>query len=308
VAKGGRPGREGTRPSHPGGIAWISNRRGQRAWRDEVRAFLRENVTPELLGEKAERGFEHAGGHLSAFRKKVGAKDWWGLNWPKEYGGLGLGPVYQHILVNEFEYFGVPGPDLTVTSVAPMIMRYGTRQNKEQNKEEFLPPIDSPGIEVRPLITWDDFRTNETLFTSVRVPRTNLIGEVNCGWQYLTGALDLERGALTNAGDLRRAVDEVIAAAPAPGSTSGRTPGTRVPTFPASRGCSWSTSAASTTARGGAMRWWTPATRASPSGKRPRASGARFPPASFPGRPPLFLRPGNVMAGGDGAESRTRSG
>ncbi len=36
---------------------------GQRAWRDEIRAFLRENVTPELLRERAERGFEHAGGH-----------------------------------------------------------------------------------------------------------------------------------------------------------------------------------------------------------------------------------------------------
>ena len=256
----------------------------QRAWRDEVRAFLRENVTEGLVRERAERGFEHPGGHLASFKKKVGEKGWWGLNWPTEYGGLGLGPVYQHILVNEFEYWGVPGPDLTVTSVAPMIMRYGT----QGNKEEFLPqiargdlsvavgysepnagtdlaslktradldgdewvingqkiwnslahmatheglcvrtdqkapkhrgisvimvPIDSPGIEVRPLITWDDFRTNETFFTDVRVPRTNLIGEVNRGWQYITGALDLERGALTNAGDLRRAVDEVIAAA-----------------------------------------------------------------------------------------------
>lgn len=256
----------------------------QRAWRDEVRAFLRENVTADLVRERAERGFEHPGGHLAAFRKKVGEKGWWGLNWPTEYGGLGLGPVYQHILVNEFEYWGVPGPDLTVTSVAPMIMRYGT----QQNKEEFLPqiargelsvavgysepnagtdlaslktradldgdewvingqkiwnslahvathewlcvrtdadapkhrgisvimvPISSPGIEVRPLITWDDFRTSETFFTNVRVPKTNLIGEVNRGWQYITGALDLERGALTNAGDLRRAVDEVIAAA-----------------------------------------------------------------------------------------------
>lgn len=256
----------------------------QRAWREEVRAFLRENVTPELIRERAERGYEHPGGHLAAFRKKVGEKGWWGLNWPTEYGGLGLGPVYQHILVDEFEYWGAPSPDLTVTSVAPMIMRYGT----QRNKEEFLPsiargeltialgysepnagtdlaslktrgdldgdewvingqkiwnsqahmathewlcvrtdqdapkhrgisvimvPITTPGIEIRPLITWDDFRTNQTFFTNVRVPKTNLIGEMNRGWQYITGALDLERGALTNAGDLRRAVDDLIVAA-----------------------------------------------------------------------------------------------
>jgi alkylation response protein AidB-like acyl-CoA dehydrogenase len=271
--------------SSPGGIAMdFELDKDQRAWRDEVRAFLRENVTPELLRERQERGFEHPGGQLATFKRKVAEKGWWGLNWPAEYGGLGLGPVYQHILVNEFEYWGVPGPDLTVTSVAPMIMRYGT----QQNKEEFLPPIacgdltvavgysepnagtdlaslktradldgdewvingqkiwnslahmathewlcvrtdqeapkhrgisviivpiSTPGVDVRPLITWDDFRTNETFFTDVRVPRTNLIGEVNRGWQYITGALDLERGALTNAGDLRRAVDEIIAAA-----------------------------------------------------------------------------------------------
>jgi alkylation response protein AidB-like acyl-CoA dehydrogenase len=81
---------------------------------------------------------------------------------------------------------------------------------KHRGISVIMVPIDLPGIEVRPLITWDDFRTNETFFTDVRVPRTNLIGEVNRGWQYITGALDLERGALTNAGDLRRGVDEVI--------------------------------------------------------------------------------------------------
>ena len=61
-------------------------------------------------------------------------------------------------------------------------------------------------------------------FNDVRVPVTNLIGEVNAGWTYITGALDLERGALTNAGDLRRALDELMAlAAPA---RDGSSPGT----------------------------------------------------------------------------------
>jgi alkylation response protein AidB-like acyl-CoA dehydrogenase len=255
----------------------------QRAWRDEVRAFLRENVTQELLDALADRGMEGKAGPIGVFREAVAAKGWWGLNWPKEYGGIGLGPVYQHILVHEFGVWGVPGPDLTITSVGPMIMRYGT----QQNKEEFLPkiargeffavgysepdsgtdlaslktradldgdewvingqkiwnsnahiathewlcvrtnhdvpkhrgisvimvPVDSPGIEVRPLITWGGFRTNHTFFTDVRVPKTNLIGEKDRGWQYITGALDMERGAITHAGDLRRGVDKVIAAA-----------------------------------------------------------------------------------------------
>ena len=70
-------------------------------------------------------------------------------------------------------------------------------------------PIDSPGVEIRPLYAWSGYRTNETFFRDVRVPVTNLIGEVNAGWTYITGALDLERGALTNAGDLRRALDDL---------------------------------------------------------------------------------------------------
>ena len=252
----------------------------QRAWVDEVRAFLADTVTPALEAELAEHGLERIGGEVSAFRRRVGEKGWFGVTWPEEYGGLGLSAMHQHLLMREFEYRGVPGPDLTVTSVAPMIMRHGT----EQNKREFLPPIaageltcavgysepdagtdlaslrtravrdgdewvingakiwnsgaqrsthewlcvrtdpdarrhrgisviivplESAGIEIRPLTAWSGYRTNEVFFRDVRVPATNLIGEENRGWTYITGALDLERGALTNAGDLRRALDEL---------------------------------------------------------------------------------------------------
>jgi len=254
---------------------------GQRAWLAEVREFLQDNVTAALQAELARHDLEFPNGEVAQFRRKIGAKGWFGLNWPREYGGLGLGAVHQHLLMSEFEYWGVPGPDLTVTSVAPMIMRHGT----EQNKAEWLPliakgemicavgysepdagtdlaslrtratrdgeqwvingtktwnsgaqrathewlcvrtdpdsarhqgisviivPIDSPGVTIRPLYAWSGYRTNEVHFQDVRVPATNLVGEINRGWTYITGALDLERGALTNAGDLRRALDELI--------------------------------------------------------------------------------------------------
>ncbi|MGH3966917.1 MAG: acyl-CoA dehydrogenase family protein, partial [Mycobacterium sp.] len=109
----------------------------QSAWLAEVRDFLGQNVTPALQSEIAEHGLELPGGEVESFRRKIGAKGWFGLNWPTEYGGLGLGAIHQHLLMREFEYWGVPGPDLTVTSVAPTIMRHGT----EANKREFLPPI-----------------------------------------------------------------------------------------------------------------------------------------------------------------------
>jgi len=78
-------------------------------------------------------------------------------------------------------------------------------------------PIDSPGVQIRPLYSWSGYRTNEVHFRDVRVPVTNLVGEVNRGWTYITGALDLERGALTNAGDLRRAVEELSELSRRPG-------------------------------------------------------------------------------------------
>jgi alkylation response protein AidB-like acyl-CoA dehydrogenase len=84
---------------------------------------------------------------------------------------------------------------------------------KHRGISVIMVPINSPGVEVRPLITWGGTRTNQTFFTDVRVPKTNLIGEKDRGWQYITGALDMERGAIAHAGDLRRAVDELIAAA-----------------------------------------------------------------------------------------------
>ncbi|OBI77606.1 acyl-CoA dehydrogenase family protein [Mycobacterium sp. E740] len=256
----------------------------QRAWVAEVRQFLAEHATSALKAEILEHGLEYQGGEVTAFRRKIGEKGWFGLNWPTDYGGLGLTALHQHLLMSEFEYAGVPGPDLTVTSVAPMIMRHGT----EQNKKEFLPgiargeivcalgysepnagtdlaglrtravrdgdewvingskiwnsgaqrsthewlcvrtdpdaprhrgisvimvPIDSPGIEIHPLYAWSGYRTNETFFRDVRIPVTNLIGEENAGWTYITGALDHERGALTTPGDLRRAVEDLVALA-----------------------------------------------------------------------------------------------
>ena len=91
----------------------------QNAWLAEVRDFLRQSVTPALRSELAEHGQEFPDGEVSSFRRKIGERGWFGLNWSPEYGGLGLGATYQHLLMREFEYWGVPGPDLTVTSVAP---------------------------------------------------------------------------------------------------------------------------------------------------------------------------------------------
>ena len=60
-----------------------------------------------------------------------------------------------------------------------------------------LVDMKSPGVTVRPLrqITGEaDF--NEVFFENVRVPKTNLLGELNEGWQIAISALQNERGIL----------------------------------------------------------------------------------------------------------------
>jgi len=72
-------------------------------------------------------------------------------------------------------------------------------------------PLDAPGIEIQPLWTWGDERTNLVFFDDVRVPADHLIGEENAGWSYVVEALSNERAAIGVSGDVRRLFDEFVA-------------------------------------------------------------------------------------------------
>ena len=109
----------------------------QVAWRDEIRAFIRANITPALLDEQREAGNEGKGPLAQEFIVKLRDRGYWGLAWPAEYGGLGRSAIDQWIFVDELESAGAPMLPLTVTSVAPTIMRIGT----EAQKKEWLPRI-----------------------------------------------------------------------------------------------------------------------------------------------------------------------
>jgi len=69
-------------------------------------------------------------------------------------------------------------------------------------------PMDTPGIEIQPLRTWGDERTNLVFFTDVRVPANHLVGEANAGWSYVVDALTNERAAIGVSGDVRRLFDD----------------------------------------------------------------------------------------------------
>ena len=115
----------------------------QLAWRDEVRAFIREHLTPALLDELRQSGNEGQGPLARAFVLQLRDRGWWGLPWPQEYGGLGRSAIDQWIFVDELEGAGAPMLPLTVTSVAPTIMRIGT----EEQKQYWLPRIKAAEVE-----------------------------------------------------------------------------------------------------------------------------------------------------------------
>src|SRR5438093_10559751 len=109
----------------------------QEAWRQEVRRFVRRHVTPALRAELRARGNEGEGPLARAFHRQLFDKGWWGIGWPKEFGGLGKSAVDQYVFIEEMEAAGAPAMRLSITSVAPTIRRVGT----EAQKERWLRPI-----------------------------------------------------------------------------------------------------------------------------------------------------------------------
>jgi len=254
----------------------------QLAWRDEVRAFVRAHVSEALRAEMRQAGNEGDGPLARAFHAALFEKGWWGVAWPREFGGLGKNAVEQFIFIEEMEAAGAPAMRLSVTSVAPTIFRVGTKAQqdtwlpkilsgecefavaysesdagtdlaalttraeldgdewvvngqkmwntgahtathnwvavrtepdapKHRGISMMIVPMDAPGIEVQPIWTMSNIRTNAVFFDNVRVPRDHLVGERGQGFYYAAMALTFERIALGSVGMLRRLFEELKA-------------------------------------------------------------------------------------------------
>ncbi len=65
--------------------------------------------------------------------KRLAAKHWLALPWPRQFGGLGASPMQQMIFNEQMAYHGVPGTvNMGVAWVGPVAMLYGTDAQKEQ--------------------------------------------------------------------------------------------------------------------------------------------------------------------------------
>jgi alkylation response protein AidB-like acyl-CoA dehydrogenase len=80
----------------------------------------------------------------------------------------------------------------------------------------FLVPKTTPGVEIHPIFTMQEERTNATFYTDVRIPDRYRIGEVNGGLKVLGAALVLEHGSGYSPGN-HDLVDAALAWAREPG-------------------------------------------------------------------------------------------
>jgi alkylation response protein AidB-like acyl-CoA dehydrogenase len=103
------------------------------AFREEVRAFLREHFRPDMI----ERAHDTGTSHNWEFHRALGAQGWIAASWPEEYGGQGRDPMEMTALRDELRLAGVPTDGLGQTiMIARTIRAVGT----EEQKQKFLPP------------------------------------------------------------------------------------------------------------------------------------------------------------------------
>jgi alkylation response protein AidB-like acyl-CoA dehydrogenase len=92
-----------------------------------LRDYFGALMTPELRQALHAEGEDYGDG--DAYKqvvRRLGRDGWLTLSWPEEYGGRGASMLDQLIFTDEAAIAGVPVPFLTINTVGPTIMRYGT--------------------------------------------------------------------------------------------------------------------------------------------------------------------------------------
>ncbi|MBZ5736229.1 acyl-CoA dehydrogenase family protein [Nocardioides sp. TRM66260-LWL] len=246
--------------------------------REELREYFADLVTPEVRAglSSATGEFGDAGVYKDVIRR-LGTDGWLGIGWPKEYGGQARSMVDQLIFTDAAAVAGVPVPYLTLNTVGPTIMHYGTQEQKDyflprilagdlhfsigysepgsgtdlaslqtravregdewvingqkmwtsliqyadwiwlacrtdadlprhKGLSMILVPADAEGFSYTPVHTVAGVHTSATYYQDVRVPVTNLVGELNRGWPLITDQLNKERVALTSAAPLQQSL------------------------------------------------------------------------------------------------------
>ncbi|HEY1634177.1 MAG TPA: acyl-CoA dehydrogenase family protein [Acidimicrobiales bacterium] len=106
---------------------------------NELRQQLRQYFARLLPDDvRTELGGPGEGGPLyRRLVRQMGADGWLGIGWPREQGGQGRPPTDQFIFFDEAQRAGAPIPFVTLNTVGPTLMRFGS----DDQKARFLPGI-----------------------------------------------------------------------------------------------------------------------------------------------------------------------
>jgi alkylation response protein AidB-like acyl-CoA dehydrogenase len=113
----------------------------QEQLRDEIRATMEQVMTPERQAAVSER--VEGGPAVRECVRALAAADLLGVGWPKEFGGRGFSAIEQFIFAEEARRVNAPIPLVTLNTVGPTLMHFGT----EEQKQTFLPAILDGSVE-----------------------------------------------------------------------------------------------------------------------------------------------------------------
>ena len=109
----------------------------ERAFRDEVRAWVAENL-PASLAAKVRGHKRLTKDDYESWQAKLNERGWLAWHWPEEHGGAGLTPVQKHILEEELIAAGAPRiVPFGVNMLGPVLIEFGS----DEHKAHYLPRI-----------------------------------------------------------------------------------------------------------------------------------------------------------------------
>ncbi|MFK7875863.1 MAG: acyl-CoA dehydrogenase family protein [Paracoccaceae bacterium] len=144
----------------------------------------------------------------------LSGEDWWCQGYSEPGAGSDLASLKTKA-VRDGDHYVVNGQKTwtTLGQFANMIfclVRTDPTAKQQEGISFLLIDMDTPGIEVRPIILLDGtHEVNEVWFTDVRVPVENLVGEENKGWTYAKYLLTHERANIAGVGFSKAALATV---------------------------------------------------------------------------------------------------
>jgi 3-oxocholest-4-en-26-oyl-CoA dehydrogenase alpha subunit len=109
----------------------------QERLRRELAEYFADLMTPERREALTAGGDYGSGEVYREVVRQMGADGWLALGWPEEYGGRAGSMLDQLVFTDEAAVAGAPVPFLTINTVGPTIMKFGT----ENQKRFYLPKI-----------------------------------------------------------------------------------------------------------------------------------------------------------------------